>query len=76
MKICVIGGGYVGLTTGACLAYVGHKVGIVENNLEKLAVLRSGDLPIYEPGLADIIRECRQQITFLDALRVNGLRAI
>ncbi len=68
MKICVIGGGYVGLTTGACLAYVGHKVGIVENNLEKLAVLRSGDLPIYEPGLADIIRECRQQITFLDAL--------
>lgn len=59
MKIAMIGTGYVGLTSGACLAKIGHDVICVDNDLAKIALLEQGGMPIYEPGLAEIIQEAR-----------------
>ncbi|MBN2536884.1 UDP-glucose/GDP-mannose dehydrogenase family protein [candidate division WOR-3 bacterium] len=57
MKIAMVGTGYVGLTTGACFAKVGHEVICVDNDNDKIEVLNKGGMPIYEPGLQDIIRD-------------------
>ena len=57
MKIAMIGTGYVGLTSGPCLAKIGHEVICVDNDAEKIAVLQQGGMPIYEPGLDEIIKE-------------------
>ena len=51
----MVGTGYVGLTSGACLAKVGHEVICVDNDAEKIATLNRGEMPIYEPGLQDIV---------------------
>jgi len=56
MRVCVIGTGYVGLVTGACLAHIGHEVICVDNNAEKIKLLQAGKSPIFEPGLEDILR--------------------
>ncbi|MFN5725426.1 MAG: UDP-glucose dehydrogenase family protein, partial [Pseudanabaena sp.] len=57
MRVCVIGTGYVGLVTGACLAYIGHDVICVDNNEEKVKLMKSGQSPIHEPGLPEVIAE-------------------
>ncbi|NEO70226.1 UDP-glucose/GDP-mannose dehydrogenase family protein [Moorena sp. SIO3H5] len=57
MRVCVIGTGYVGLVTGACLAHIGHHVICVDNNEEKVKLMKSGQSPIYEPGLSEIMQE-------------------
>lgn len=56
MRVCVIGTGYVGLVTGACLAHIGHHVICVDNNEEKVKLMQTGQSPIYEPGLPEIIQ--------------------
>lgn len=56
MRVCVIGTGYVGLVTGACLAHVGHHVICVDNNEDKVKVMQSGQSPIHEPGLSEILQ--------------------
>ena len=56
MKICVIGTGYVGLVAGTCLADMGNNVICVDNDLDKLEKLRNGVVPIYEPGLEELIK--------------------
>lgn len=56
MRVCVIGTGYVGLVTGACLAHIGHDVICVDNNEEKVKLMKSGQSPIFEPGLSDIMQ--------------------
>ena len=56
MRVCTIGTGYVGLVTGACLAHIGHDVICVDNNPAKVELMKSGQSPIYEPGLSEIMR--------------------
>lgn len=56
MRVCVIGTGYVGLVTGACLAHIGHHVICVDNNEEKVKLMKSGQSPIFEPGLSEIMQ--------------------
>lgn len=56
MKVSVIGTGYVGLVTGACLAEIGNEVICVDNVEEKIDILKNGGCPIYEPGLQEIIK--------------------
>jgi UDPglucose 6-dehydrogenase len=60
MKISVIGAGYVGLTTAACLAQIGHDVFCSESDVEKLAKLESGVMPLFEPHLEDVIKGVRK----------------
>jgi UDPglucose 6-dehydrogenase len=55
MKIAMIGTGYVGLTTGVCLADFGHDVICIDNNREKIEKLKQGKSPIFEPGLEELI---------------------
>lgn len=58
MKITVIGTGYVGLVSGACLADLGHDVFCVDKDINKISSLKDGVIPIYEPGLEDVVKRC------------------
>ncbi|MFH1066477.1 MAG: UDP-glucose/GDP-mannose dehydrogenase family protein [bacterium] len=60
MNLSIVGSGYVGLVTGACFAEVGHNVICVDNDAQKVKALQAGQIPIYEPGLEDLVRRNTQ----------------
>jgi UDPglucose 6-dehydrogenase len=55
MRVAMIGAGYVGLVSGACFADFGHRVTCVDKDADKVTRLNRGEMPIYEPGLADLV---------------------
>jgi len=75
MKVCIIGTGYVGLVTGACLAENGNDVWCVDIDQVKLAGLKEGRTHIYEPGLEPMVRRNAQEgrLTFTTDL-AEGLK--
>lgn len=77
MQICVIGAGYVGLVTAACFAEMGNRVVCVERDARRVAALRRGACPIYEPGLEAIIKAqlASGQLSFTDRLAQGVGRA-
>src|SRR5262249_722563 len=56
MHVAMIGPGYVGLVSGACIADFGHQVACVDKDDTKIAALNAGEIPIYEPGLGELVR--------------------
>ncbi|MDP8215155.1 MAG: UDP-glucose/GDP-mannose dehydrogenase family protein [Candidatus Euphemobacter frigidus] len=76
MKVCIIGAGYVGLVTGATLAELGNRVICVDNNEEKIAILNRDEIPIYEPGLKEMVRGARQagRMSFITSI-AEGVKA-
>lgn len=71
MNICVVGSGYVGLVTGACLADLGNKIVCVDIDKEKIKQLKKGVIPIYEPGLGELIKSNvkKKRIVFTTELK-------
>lgn len=71
MKICVIGTGYVGLVVGTCLSEMGNDVICVDNDEKKLEQLKNGIIPMYEPGLEELIKEnvAEKRLTFTDNIK-------
>src|SRR6185436_14630294 len=76
MKIAVVGSGYVGLVAGACLAENGNEVVCVDKDPNKIRLLQRGKIPIYEPGLEEMVRRNREEkrLTFTTAL-ARGVRS-
>ena len=62
MRIAVVGSGYVGLVAGACFADMGHEVILVDNDQQKLAALRSGQVPIHERFLPELLQRHRRVV--------------
>jgi UDPglucose 6-dehydrogenase len=77
MRLCVIGAGYVGLVTAACFAEMGNRVVCVERNPVRLASLRQGKCPIYEPGLETMLKAHLDsgQLSFTDHLEQGSAKA-
>src|SRR5437660_680743 len=79
MRIAMIGTGYVGLVSGACIADFGHEVTCVDRDGTKISALNSGEIPIYEPGLKDIVqsnvRQGRLQFTTALSEALKGANA-
>lgn len=61
MKLAVVGSGHVGLVTGACFAEKGHEVICVDNDKKKIAILKKGKIPFYEPGIDELVRTNRRK---------------
>ncbi len=70
-NLAFIGAGYVGLVSGTCLAEIGHKVILVDNNKEKIAQLKKGIIPIFEPGLDELVKKnvSAKRLSFTTSLK-------
>ncbi|MFH0762773.1 MAG: UDP-glucose/GDP-mannose dehydrogenase family protein [Candidatus Omnitrophota bacterium] len=71
MNIAIIGSGYVGLVSGSCLAELGNKVICVDSDVKKIAVLKKGIIPIFEPGLEELIISNikRKRLSFISSIK-------
>ncbi len=65
MRVSIIGTGYVGITTGACLAFLGHKVTCLDSDQKKIATLRAGRTPIFEPFLTELLAAAQANLRFV-----------
>ena len=74
MRIAIIGAGYVGLVSGACLADFGYEVICVDTDEHKIAALRAGRVPIYEPGLSELVlaNQAARRLSFTTSLKEAG----
>jgi UDPglucose 6-dehydrogenase len=63
-RIAVFGAGYVGLVTGACFAELGHRVTVRDVIPQRIEALRRGEVPIYEPGLEELLERNRERLSF------------
>src|SRR5262249_42949051 len=70
MRVAMIGTGYVGLVSGACIADFGHQVTCVDKDSSKISALNAGEIPMFEPGLADLVRAgvAQGRLSFTTAL--------
>lgn len=77
MKISVIGSGHVGLVTGTCFADLGHEVICVDNDAKKIALLKKGKVPFFEPGLHDLVLKntSKKRLCFLTSIPEAVLRS-
>ena len=64
MNVSILGTGYVGLTTGACLAFLGHKVTCADADARKIEMLEEGKVPFHEPFLPELLQEARCNLRF------------
>ncbi|MEU8488659.1 NAD-binding protein [Streptomyces sp. NPDC048641] len=62
-RVAVFGAGYIGLVAGACFAELGHQVTIRDIQPERIRLLNAGDVPIYEPGLGDMLARNKERLT-------------
>ena len=78
MDLSIIGSGYVGLVTGACFADVGHNVVCVDNDARKVESLQHGKVPIYEPGLEEIVHRnvSAHRLRFTSSIKKRWLGSI
>ena len=79
MRVTMIGAGYVGLVSGACFADFGHQVTCIDKDAAKVAALNRGEIPIFEPGLADLVEANMRQgrLEFaLDTSRIGDAEAV
>jgi UDPglucose 6-dehydrogenase len=79
MQIAMVGSGYVGLVSGACFADFGHKVCCIDKDAGRIAALKAGKMPIYEPGLSELVMNNVRQnrLSFADDLAaVTGAEAV
>lgn len=76
-NVCVVGTGYVGLVTGACLSEIGHKVICVDSIKSKVSMLKKGKMPIYEPGLEELVKKNvkRKRLSFTTNLKEGILKS-
>jgi UDPglucose 6-dehydrogenase len=72
MRVAMIGTGYVGLVSGACIADFGHQVTCVDKDCAKISALNAGEIPIFEPGLGDVVRANVKQGRLLFTTELHG----
>jgi len=73
MRVAMMGAGYVGLVSGACFADFGHQVSCIDKSAEKIAALKRGEIPIFEPGLADLVESNVRQGRLEFATEISGI---
>ena len=73
MKIAVIGTGYVGIVTGTCFADSGNDVTCIDVDEQKITALNNGEMPIYEPGLAEMVRRNVESLSVAAECLARGL---